>query len=51
MVYVGKSWNKRYFVYFLLVEKVFISSVNEMCGECVETFVKEIICQANSSLS
>ena len=23
---------------------MFISSVNEMCGECVETFVKEIIC-------
>ena len=51
MVYVGKSWNKAYFVYFLLDEKVLISSVNEMCGECVETFVKEIICQANSSLS
>ena len=45
------DWNKAYFVYFLLAETVFISSVNEMCGECVETFVKDIICQANSSLS
>ena len=32
--------NKAYFaVYFLLDETVFISSVNEMCGECVETRV------------
>ena len=45
------GWNKAYFVYFLLDEMIFISFVNEMCGECVETFVKEIICQANSSLS
>ena len=43
------DWNKAYFVYFLLAETVFISSVNEMCGECVETFVKEIIFRANSS--
>ena len=43
------EWNKAYFVYFLLDETVFISSVNEMCGEYVETSVKEIICRANSS--
>ena len=43
------AWNKRYSVYFLLAETVFISSVNEMCGECVETFVKEVIFRANSS--
>ena len=43
------AWNKAYFIYFLLNETVFISPVNEMCGECVETFVKEIICRANSS--
>ena len=43
------AWNKAHFVYFLLDETVFISSVNEMCGECVETFVKEIICRENSS--
>ena len=43
------AWNKAYFAYFLLDETVFICSVNEMCGECVETFVKEIICRANSS--
>ena len=43
------EWNKAYFVYFLLDETVFISFVKEMCGEYVETFVKEIICRANSS--
>ena len=32
--------NKAYFAdYFFLDETVFISSVNEMCGECVETRV------------
>ena len=29
------SCKKAYFVYYFLDEKVFISSVNEMCGECV----------------
>ena len=43
------EWNKPYFVYFLLDETVLISSVNEMCGEYVETSVKEIICRANYS--
>ena len=44
------AWKyKAYFVYFFLDEMVFISPVNEMCGERVETFVKEIICRANSS--
>ena len=43
------GWNKAYFVYFLLDEMIFISFVNEMCGECVETFVKEISCRTNSS--
>ena len=45
------EWNKAYFVYFLLDETAFISSVNEMymCGEYVETSVKEIICRANYS--
>ena len=38
------AWNKAYFVYFFLDETVFICSVNEMCGVCVESFVKEIIC-------
>ena len=41
--------NKAYFVYLLLDETVFILSFNEMCGECVGTFVKEIICRANFS--
>ena len=36
--------NKAYFVYFLLDETVFICCVYEMCGECVEAFVKQIIC-------
>ena len=32
--------NKAYFaIYFFLDETVFIYSVNEMCGECVETRV------------
>ena len=43
------GWNKVYFVYFLLHEMIFISFVNEMYGECVETFVKEIICRTNPS--
>ena len=43
------EWNKAYFIYFLPDETAFISSVNEMCGEYVETSVKEIICPENSS--
>ena len=43
------EWNKAYFVDFLLDETVFIFSFNKMCGECVGTFVKEIICRADSS--
>ena len=37
-------WGRGFVKEGVLCETVFISSVNEMCGECVETFVKEIIC-------
>ena len=40
---------EEYFVYFLLDETVFICCVYEICGECVEAFVKEIISWENSS--
>ena len=37
-------WGRGFVKEGVLCETVFISSVNEMCGECVETFGKEIIC-------
>ena len=42
------AWNKAYFVYLFLDETVFICSVNEMCGVCVETFVKQILLCRNA---
>jgi len=37
-------WGRGFVEEGVLCETVFISSVNERSGECVETFVKEIIC-------
>ena len=49
-------WSRAYFAYFLLDERVFITPVNEMCGECVarrllkKSSVEQILVSRNAML-